>query len=279
MALEFCDVVVDYPQDTGTLRALDGLNLQVGEGESVAIIGASGCGKSTLLRLAAGLAHPTQGEVRACGEVLRGPRRQTALVLQDFGLLPWKDVYHNAELGLLVHDVPRAERRERTRAALAQVGLAGFERSYPAELSGGMQQRLALARCLALDVDTLLMDEPLSALDALLREELQGVLLALWQQRGYAQVLVTHSIEEAVYLGQRIVVMAPRPGRVVAEIANPDAGAADYRDSAQFAARCRRVRAALAEAATASREGAAPGAAAPPRAAVPRPASAEEVAR
>ena len=178
---------------------------------------------------------------------MRGTREGTALILQDFGLLPWKDVFHNAELGLKIRKLPADERRRRTMAALERVGLAGFERSYPRQLSGGMQQRLAMARALAMDVDTLLMDEPLSALDALLREELQDTLLEQWLQGGYTQLLVTHSIEEAVYLGQRIVVMAPRPGRVVAQIDNFEMGSRSYRGEELFYQRCRQVRAALDE--------------------------------
>jgi NitT/TauT family transport system ATP-binding protein len=250
VSLEFRDVTVDYPssiQPGAQLRALDHLNLSVATGESVAVIGPSGCGKSTMLRLATGLQLPTEGAVLAYGVPVEGPRRDTGLILQDFGLLPWADVYHNAELGLKVHKVPKAQREERTAKALAQVGLSGFERNYPSELSGGMQQRLALARAIAMDVDTLLMDEPLSALDALLREELQETLLELWRRDGYTQVLVTHSIEEAVFLGQRIVVMAPRPSRVVAVIDNPGMGESRYRSEDAFFARCKEVRAALAQ--------------------------------
>ena len=227
------------------LHALDILNLQVESGEALAIIGPSGCGKSSMLRLAAGLAQPTSGTVRINGNLAEKPRKQTALILQNFGLLPWKTVRQNAELGLLIQGAPAAERTRRTTEALARVGLADFANSYPNQLSGGMQQRLALARAIALDIDTLLMDEPLSALDALLREELQDTLLALWQEKRYTQVLVTHSIEEAVYLGQRIVVMAPRPGRVVTTIENPLMGTANWRNQDAFFAQCRTVRAAL----------------------------------
>ena len=250
MSLDFTNIVVDYPAAAGaqgSLRALDNLNLSVAVGEAVSIIGPSGCGKSTMLRLAAGLAAPTSGQVTQGGEVLAKPRQGTALILQDFGLLPWKSVYANAELGLKIRGVDAATRRAKTTAALERVGLSGFEKSYPNQLSGGMQQRLALARAIAMDIDTLLMDEPLSALDALLREDLQDALLELWNKSRYTQVLVTHSIEEAVYLGQRIVVMAPRPGRVVAQVANPEMGQRSYRDTELFFARCREVRRALDE--------------------------------
>lgn len=249
MSLDFDNVALDYPAAAGegSLRALEGLSLSIPRGQAVAIIGPSGCGKSSLLRLASGLMQPSSGRVLEGGQPLRGTREGTALILQDFGLLPWKDVFHNAELGLKIRKLPADERRRRTMAALERVGLAGFERSYPRQLSGGMQQRLAMARALAMDVDTLLMDEPLSALDALLREELQDTLLEQWLQGGYTQLLVTHSIEEAVYLGQRIVVMAPRPGRVVAQIDNFEMGSRSYRGEELFYQRCRQVRAALDE--------------------------------
>ena len=250
MSLAFDDVVVDYPAPAGqkgSLRALDNLSLCVERGEAVSVIGPSGCGKSTMLRLAAGLASPTSGSVTQDGTVLNRPRSGTALILQDFGLLPWKSVYANAELGLKIRGVDAASRKAKTLAALERVGLSGFEKSYPNQLSGGMQQRLALARAIAMDIDTLLMDEPLSALDALLREDLQDALLELWARQGYTQVLVTHSIEEAVYLGRRIVVMAPRPGRAVACIDNPQMGKRAYRDTEEFFERCRQVRRALDE--------------------------------
>ena len=248
MNLAFSNIAVEYSSsDKGgeSLVALENLSLTVGSGESVAVIGPSGCGKSTLLRLASGLLAPTSGAVEADGARVEGPRRGTALILQDYGLLPWKTVRANAELGLTVQRVARAERRRRAEEALAAVGLERFADAYPSELSGGMQQRLALARAMAMDADLLLMDEPLSALDALLREEIQDMLLRSWRERGYSQILVTHSIEEAVFLGRRIVVMAPRPGRIVAELENPEMGRADYRSSEAFFERCRAVRAAL----------------------------------
>lgn len=244
--LAFHNVSLFYERATDSVEAVRDLSLAVAPGESVAIIGPSGCGKSSLLRMACGLLRPTTGEVLVDGEPLSAPRRDTALILQDFGLLPWATVAANAELGLKVRGVPRAERRKRAAEALALVGLQDFARAYPSELSGGMQQRLALARALALDVRLLLMDEPLSALDALLRERIQDLLRNLWQREGYAQLLVTHSIEEAVFLGQRIVIMSARPGRVVASVDNPEAGAEGYRLTERFHARCDEVRERLA---------------------------------
>jgi NitT/TauT family transport system ATP-binding protein len=233
-SLRFDSVSMTYEGSDRSVRALDTLALDVASGEPVAVIGPSGCGKSTLLLIAAGLLAPTKGGVAIGDAAVIGPRRETALILQDFGLLPWKTVEHNAALGLTIRGVDRAETRRRTSEALERVGLAEFAHAYPAELSGGMRQRLALARAVALDADLLLMDEPLSALDALKREDLQDVLLELWQRRGHTQVLVTHSIEEAAFLGRRVVVMSPRPGRVAAVVDNPGMGADGYRQSAEF---------------------------------------------
>lgn len=241
LALSGVSLRYDAADGTQTL-ALDDLNLSVASGESIALIGPSGCGKSSTLQMAAGLLQPTEGSVTVDGAPLEGPRRETALILQGFGLLPWKTVRANAELGLKVRGLAREERRGRAEHALGLVGLSEFAGKYPGELSGGMQQRLALARALALDVDVLLMDEPLSALDALLREQLQETLLSLWRSQGYAQVLVTHSIEEAVFLGQRIYVLSPRPGRIVGTVGNPQVGQEGYRGSMEFFARCTEIR-------------------------------------
>ena len=240
--LELRGVGQRYRGAQGDTLALDGVDLRVAAGESVALLGPSGCGKSTALLAACGLQKPTCGEVLVNGESLRRPRRETALILQDFGLLPWKTVEQNAALGLQVRRMPRAERRMRARDALRQVGLEQFARAYPAQLSGGMRQRLAMARALACDIDLLLMDEPLSALDALLREEMQDMLKRCQRREGYAQVLVTHSIEEAVFLGERIVVMTPRPGRVAFVLDNAEMAAPDWRDDPLFHERCRILR-------------------------------------
>lgn len=246
--LAFENVSLRYEDDRtadGGIFALDALSLAVEAGESIAIIGPSGCGKSSTLQMAAGLLRPSAGSVTIDDQPVTGPRQKTALILQDFGLLPWKTVQANAELGLKVRGIDKAQRADKALHALSLVGLAGFEQAYPEELSGGMKQRLALARSIALDVDLLLMDEPLSALDALLREQMQDLLLELWQREGYAQVLVTHSIEEAVFLGQRIVVMSPRPGHVIAVKDNPAMGDARYRGSVACFELCNEIRALL----------------------------------
>lgn len=244
-SLHFDSVSLTYEGSDRSVRALERLDLSVAAGEPIAIIGPSGCGKSTTLLLAAGLLAPTSGSVRIDGAPVAGVRLQTALILQEHGLLPWKTVEDNAGLGLVVRGRSVGQAREASRAALERVGLGDFARAYPGELSGGMRQRLGLARAVALDADLLLMDEPLSALDALTREDLQDVLLDLWRRRGHTQVLVTHSIEEAVFLGRRVVVMSPRPGRVAALVDNPDMGEAGYRQSSTFYERCAELRSLL----------------------------------
>lgn len=245
--IDFNDVDLSYDEGAQQLDVLRGLDVSVKAGEAVALIGPSGCGKSTILRMTAGVLAPTRGTVLVNGEQVRKPRQATALIPQDLGLFPWKTVLQNAMLGLSIRKVSRGEAHERATKALEQVGLAGFERSYPKELSGGMRQRLALARALAMDADLLLMDEPLSAVDALLRESLQDLLLELWCTRRHSQLLVTHSIDEAVFLGSRILVFSSRPATLVADIENPQMGSAEWRDCAEFSAKCHEVRAALAE--------------------------------
>jgi ABC-type nitrate/sulfonate/bicarbonate transport system ATPase subunit len=246
-SLSFDSVSLTYEGSDRAVRALEHVRLEVAEGEPVSVIGPSGCGKSTMLLLAAGLLSPNEGSVLVGGELIDGVRRTTSLILQDFGLFPWKTVFRNAALGLEIRGHGRGELENRVGEALDRVGLAEFSRAYPDELSGGMRQRVALARALALDADLLLMDEPLSALDALTREDLQDVLLDLWRQRGHTAVLVTHSIEEAVYLGRRVIVLSPRPGRVSAIVDNPTMGTVGYRETPEFYERCIELRRLLAE--------------------------------
>lgn len=231
-----------YAGARGETCALQDMNIDVAPRESVAILGPSGCGKSTSLLISAGLRTPTSGAAYVNGEAVKGPRLNTALILQDFGLLPWKTVKENAGLGLQIRHVGKSERERRVSQALERVGLAEFADAFPAELSGGMRQRLAMARALTCDADLLLMDEPLSALDALLREEMQDMLKSCWREQGYAQVLVTHSIEEAVYLGQRIAVMSSRPGRAVRIVENAEMTRDSWRDDPLFFERCRILR-------------------------------------
>lgn len=197
------------------IAALEPTRLLVKEGEFVGVVGPSGCGKTTLLNLVAGLLQPTTGEVRFRGTRMTGPSREIGVVFQRPVLLPWRRIIDNVLLPVEVMGLtPKAKYAERARELLALVGLAGFEHTYPQELSGGMQQRAAIARALVYDTALLLMDEPFAALDALTREEMNMELLRIWQLTGKTIVFVTHNIPEAVLLSDRIVVMTPRPGRV-----------------------------------------------------------------
>jgi NitT/TauT family transport system ATP-binding protein len=192
---------------------LDGLDLQVGEGETLCILGPSGCGKTTLLRALHGLLPLDGGRVLIGGQPVDRPRPDVAMVFQHFGLFPWKPVAANVGYGLELAGVPQVERRERVRRYIEMVGLAGFETSFPYQLSGGMQQRVGLARALAMEPRVMLMDEPFGALDAQTRETLQDELLRIWE-RTRTMVFITHSIDEAIALGDRVLVLSPRPARV-----------------------------------------------------------------
>ncbi|GIX48636.1 MAG: nitrate ABC transporter ATP-binding protein [Candidatus Tectimicrobiota bacterium] len=206
-----------YPRDKGeAVPALAGLDLQVYENEFLAIVGPSGCGKSTLLYLMAGFLDATAGELLLDGRPIRGPQRDCGIVFQHFALFPWKTVKGNILYGLEERKVPRAERERLARHYIAQMKLTGFENSYPHQLSGGMKQRVAIARTLALDPAVLLMDEPFGALDAQTRRLMQEELLALWERKKKTVVFVTHDVREAVYLADRVAVMTARPGRIKA---------------------------------------------------------------
>ncbi|WP_213456490.1 ABC transporter ATP-binding protein [Rhizomonospora bruguierae] len=198
----------------GAVEALRAIDLTVAAGEFLAVIGRSGCGKSTLLRLVAGLLPVSAGEVRVAGEPVRRPRRDIAMVFQRPALLPWRTVLDNVMLPVEVFRWRGAEHRERAHQLLDMVGLAGFERRLPHELSGGMQQRVALCRALIQRPKVMLMDEPFSALDALTREELAVQLQRVHMELATTIVFVTHSIQEAVLLGDRVAVLSPRPGRL-----------------------------------------------------------------
>lgn len=198
-----------FPDGTTALTPTD---LHVDEGQFVSIVGPSGCGKSTLMRVVAGLTSATTGEC----SMPTGSRR--AFVFQDATLLPWRTVRKNAQLLLELEGFDKAERQERAAAALKLVSLEGFESSYPRNLSGGMKMRLSLARALALHPKLFLMDEPFSALDELTRETLQDELLRIWGSERFTAMFVTHNLYEAVYLSTRVIVMSPRPGRIVADI-------------------------------------------------------------
>ncbi|MGW9070367.1 ABC transporter ATP-binding protein [Streptomyces yangpuensis] len=198
----------------GDFTALDGIDLEIRSGEFLVVVGPSGCGKSTLLDLLGGLSAPTAGRILLDGKPVTGPGLDRGIVFQQYALLPWRTALGNVEFGLEATGVPRRERKQRAREFLDIVGLTGFEDRHPHQLSGGMRQRVAIARSLAYDPDVLLMDEPFAALDAQTRESLQDELRRIWQRTGKTVVFITHGIEEAVYLGQRVAVMTSRPGRI-----------------------------------------------------------------
>jgi NitT/TauT family transport system ATP-binding protein len=200
-------------KDRAPVTALSNFNVEVGRGEFVSIVGPSGCGKSTFLNMLLGLIKPGAGEMRINGAPITGPGQERAMVFQEFGLLPWRTVQANVELGLELKGIPAAQRAERGSELIKLVGLNGFERHYPHELSGGMKQRVGLARALATDPEVLLMDEPFAALDAQTRDLMQMELLQIWERTNKTVLFVTHSIEEAAYLSDRVIVMTARPGR------------------------------------------------------------------
>ncbi|GIF50749.1 NitT/TauT family transport system ATP-binding protein [Asanoa ferruginea] len=199
----------------GTVEALRDIDLQIAEGEFVAVVGRSGCGKSTLLRLVAGLLPPTQGEIQVAGERVTKARRDIALLFQRPALLPWRTVLDNVLLPAEIFRLGRSSLRARALGLLEMVGLQGFEKRLPHELSGGMQQRVALCRSLLTGPRVLLMDEPFSALDALTREDLSTELQRIHMEHRPTIMFVTHSIDEAVLLADRVVVLSPRPGQIV----------------------------------------------------------------
>jgi len=225
--------------DNGT-EALSGLSFNVAEGELVSLLGPSGCGKSTALRLIAGLIVPDQGDI-----VWRGPRPEMGFVFQEPTLMPWADALTNARLPLDLKHLPRAEANGRAAAALARMGLKGFEAAYPRELSGGMKMRVSIARALAARPRLLLMDEPFAALDEITRTGLNDDLLALAREDNITVIFVTHSVMESAYLSSRVLVMRSRPGRITADIALVP-GPRD-RLSPEFAAAQQRVATALLE--------------------------------
>ncbi|MGW6408008.1 ABC transporter ATP-binding protein [Streptomyces vinaceus] len=206
----------------GRTRVLDPVELDLPAGSFTALLGPSGCGKSTVLGAVAGFVPPAGGRVTAGAGPVRGPGPDRGVVFQHYALFPWRTARGNVEFALKRLGLPRAERRRRALAALAEVGLAEGAEKYPAQLSGGMQQRVALARALASEPEVLLLDEPFGALDSLTRTRMQTLLRELWQRRGTTVLFVTHDIDEALALAQRVVVLGGTPGRVLADHAVPD---------------------------------------------------------
>ena len=205
----------------GEVHALNDVSIDVDQGEIVSILGPSGCGKTTLLNIIAGFLSPTAGEVRMGGTRVEGPGAERGMVFQQGALFEWLTVARNVAFGPRMAGSPVAEATEKVERLLTTVGLQGFGDKPVYQLSGGMQQRVALARCLANDPDVILMDEPLGALDALTREKMQNLVLKLWKDTGKTILLITHSVEEALFLGERLIVMAPRPGRIEREFRLP----------------------------------------------------------
>ena len=213
--LEIRNLSHSFPRDDGSLlRVLDNISFEVKDKEFVCILGSSGCGKTTLLRLIAGLNTAESGSIVLDGEEIQGTSPKVGMVFQEYSLFPWRSVIDNIAFGLEMQGTPRDERYRIAERYLNLVNLAQFRTSYPSELSGGMRQRVAVARALALDPSVLLMDEPFGALDAQTRNLLQQELLDIWEATKKTIVFITHSVDEAVYLSDRIIVLTPRPGRI-----------------------------------------------------------------
>ena len=249
--IQIQNLTFTYPNGTTVFEAF---SWTVERGEAWAVIGPSGCGKTTLLYLLAGLRQPTAGRVLIDGHPLTRPRPRTGLILQDYGLLPWATVWDNAALGLEIRSfygpdgvhTPTDERLDDKQARverwLRRLGIHHVARQYPHQISGGQRQRTAIARTLVLRPDLLLMDEPFGALDALTREDLQNLTLELRAEQNLTLVIVTHNIEEAVFMGEKILVLGQPPNRQTVTVHNPQAGAPDYRQQDTFFRRCRQLR-------------------------------------
>ncbi len=228
-----------YPNGT---EALKEVSFSVEKGEICSVIGPSGCGKSTLLFIFSGLLKPTEGKVFVNGKPVNSPRKDVSLILQDYGLFPWKNVRDNIAVGMKIQGFAENEIEKAVNSLIKKIGLIGFERSYPKQLSGGMRQRVAFARALALKPSIMLMDEPFSSLDALSRERMQDFLIQIWKETSTTIVLVTHNIEEAVLLGKKIVVLTERPGTVKEIVENEGAARIEYRYEEEYFERCREIR-------------------------------------
>lgn len=217
----------------GSLEVLSDIDFTIEKGEFAAIVGPSGCGKSTVLRMIAGLETASDGKVLANGNPIGKPDPQRVLIFQEHALYPWRTVEDNVGFGLELAKVPARERRERVDEVLDKVGLSGFQKYYPAQLSGGMKQRASIARALVMNPEVLLLDEPYGALDAITRLTMQNELIKLWRGSGKTVLLITHDIDEAVYLADTIYVMSPRPGRIISKV-HADMPRPRNRNSAEF---------------------------------------------
>ncbi|MEP4195158.1 MAG: ABC transporter ATP-binding protein [Aliishimia sp.] len=220
LCIENLSMRFDLP-DGGSVQALQDVSLDLKAGELLSVLGPSGCGKTTLLNIVAGFLAPTAGKMVLNGHEIKGPSAQRGMVFQQGALFEWMSVRENVGFGPMMKGTPKIDKEKTVDHLLDVVGLQDFKEKAVYELSGGMQQRVALARCLANDPDVILMDEPLGALDALTREKMQGLVLKLWKETGKTIILITHSVEEALLLGERLIVMAPRPGRIHKEYRLP----------------------------------------------------------
>ena len=249
--VEARDLSLTFETADGPVYALSQVNLQIGQGDFVSFIGPSGCGKTTLLRVIADLEQPTEGTITVEGVSPHEARQRRiyGYVFQAPALYPWRSIQRNVTLPLEIMGVPKAERRERAKRYLELVNLGGFEKKFPWQLSGGMQQRASIARALCFDPDLLLMDEPFGALDEIVRDHLNEQLLQLWDKTAKTVVFVTHSIPEAVFLSNKIVVMSPRPGRIIDVIETdfPRDRSLDIRETPEFLEVAHRVREGLRE--------------------------------
>ncbi len=225
---------VKYKSDSDIYTAISGINLTVPDGGTLAIIGPSGCGKSTLLKVIAGLISDYEGTVHINGEAVNPKKQTIGFMPQNYGLLPWRTVYDNIRLGMKIKRAPELLDRKMLKKLMRQLGIEGLGHRYPVELSGGQQQRVALARVFALQPDVLLMDEPFSALDAITREEMQDIFLRLWHKFNVSTIFVTHYVEEALYLGQRIAILSANSGNISMIWDNPLFGGKDIRQNPDF---------------------------------------------
>lgn len=247
-AVRVSDLRVSYKAGDGEISALAGLSFAVEPGETCAIIGPSGCGKSTLLYSLAGLVKPNSGSIEINGELLLKERQATALILQEYGLFPWKTVYANTALGLKLRGENKEKIAHDTEAMMRLLKIWDYRRHYPVQISGGQRQRVAIARALTLSPSLLLMDEPFSSLDALTREDLQNVFLDAWRRYKPTAFIVTHSVEEAVFLGHKIMALSDRPAGILKIIENPLMGDPDLRLNPAFHELCSELRGLLKEA-------------------------------
>ncbi|MDF2548884.1 MAG: Taurine-transporting ATPase [Anaerosolibacter sp.] len=232
--IDIKNVTVTYKSQDSDYVALENINLEIPDGEICGIIGPSGCGKSTLLKIFAGIITDYDGSVKIRGEAVMPNRQRIGFIPQNYGLLPWKNVYQNVTLGIKIKDGKDKISDGDVEHTLRRLGIGGLEKRYPNELSGGQQQRVSLARAFILKPDLLLMDEPFSALDAITREEIQDTFLEAWKEEPVSTILVTHHVEEVIYLASKIVILSNAPGKVQKVINNPIFGMENIRNRKEY---------------------------------------------